>query len=194
MTYHEVQIVAGDMRDQKTIMALRLLENVLLESEGAPLRRALLDACVAKDISGSMSGSMLQNIFSVRASGSEPGQKDAFVKALYHNLQKISMEGIEKELLEAALNSAEFKLREADFGTYPKGLIYGLSVLDSWIYDIDPVSSLQYEPLLKELRDAVNTNYYETLIETNLLDNTHRVILTLTPGTGQRGKGTDRAG
>ena len=185
MTFHEVQIVAGDMRDQKTIMALRLLENVLLESEGAPLRRALLDAGVAKDISGSMSGSMLQNIFSVRASGSEPGQKDAFVKALYHNLQKISMEGIDKELLEAALNSAEFKLREADFGTYPKGLIYGLSVLDSWIYDIDPVSSLQYEPLLKELRDAVNTNYYETLIETNLLDNTHRVILTLTPEPGK---------
>ena len=73
---------------------------------------------------------MLQNIFSVRASGSEPEQKDAFVKALYHNLQKISMEGIDKELLEAALNSAEFKLREADFGTYPKGLIYGLSVMD----------------------------------------------------------------
>ena len=185
MTFHEVQIVAGDMRDRKTVMALRLLENVLLESEGAPLRRALLDAGVAKDISGSMSGSMLQNIFSVRASGSEPGQKDAFVKALYHNLQKISMEGIDKELLEAALNSAEFKLREADFGTYPKGLIYGLSVLDSWIYDIDPVSSLQYEPLLKELRDAVNTNYYETLIETNLLDNTHRVILTLTPEPGK---------
>ena len=188
MTFHEVQIVAADMRDQKTVMALRLLENVLLESEGAPLRRALLDAGVAKDISGSMSGSMRQNIFSIRASGSEPGQKDAFVKALYHNLQKISMEGIDKELLEAALNSAEFKLREADFGTYPKGLIYGLSVLDSWIYDIDPVSSLRYEPMLQELRDAVNTNYYEALIETNLLDNTHRVILTLTPEQGKEEK------
>ena len=185
MTFHEVQIVAGDMRDQKTIMALRLLENVLLESEGAPLRRALLDSGVAKDISGSISGSMLQNIFSVRASGSEPEQKDAFVKVLYHNLQKISMEGIDKELLEASLNSAEFKLREADFGTYPKGLIYGLSVMDSWIYDMDPLSSLKYEQMLKELRDAVQTNYYETLIETNLLDNTHRVILTLAPEQGK---------
>ncbi|MBQ9634968.1 MAG: insulinase family protein, partial [Acidaminococcaceae bacterium] len=188
MTFHEVQIAAADMRDQKTIMALRLLENVLLESESAPLRRALLDAGVAKDISGSMSGSMLQNIFAIRASGSEPGQKDAFVKALYHNLQKISMEGIDKELLEAALNSAEFKLREADFGTYPKGLIYGLSVMDSWIYDLDPLSSLKYEQLLKDLRAAVNTNYYETLIETNLLDNTHRVILTLAPEQGKEEK------
>ena len=185
MTFHEVQIVAGDMRDQKTIMALRLLENVLLESEGAPLRRALLDAGVAKDISGSMSGSMLQNIFSIRASGSEPEQKDSFVKALYHNLQQISMEGIDKELLEAALNSAEFKLREADFGTYPKGLIYGLSVMDSWIYDLDPLDSLKFEQMLKELRAAAKTNYFETLIETNLLDNTHRVILTLVPEEGK---------
>ena len=188
MTFHEVQIVAGDMRDQKTVMALRLLENVLLESEGAPLRRALLDAGVARDISGSMSGSMLQNIFVVRASGSEPEQKDAFVKALYHNLQKISMEGIDKELLEASLNSAEFKLREADFGTYPRGLIYGLSVMDSWIYGIDPVSSLKYEEILKELRDAVNTDYFEMLIETSLLDNTHRVILTLAPEQGKEEK------
>ncbi len=185
MTFHEVQIVAGDMRDQKTVMALRLLENVLLEAESAPLRRALLDAGVAKDISGSMGGSMLQNIFSVRASGSEPEQKDAFVKALYHNLQKISMEGIDKELLEAALNSAEFKMREADFGTYPKGLIYILAVMDTWIYDIDPLSSLRYEAMLKELREAVHTNYYETLIETQLLDNTHRVILTLAPEPGK---------
>ena len=188
MTFHEVQIAAADMRDQKTIMALRLLENVLLESESAPLRRALLDAGVAKDISGSMSGSMLQNIFAVRASGSEPEQKEAFIKALYHNLQKISMEGIDKELLEAALNSAEFKLREADFGTYPKGLIYGLSVMDFWIYDLNPLDSLKYEQLLKELRDAVNTRYYETLIETNLLDNTHRVILTLSPEQGKEEK------
>ena len=185
MTFHEVQIVAGDMRDQKTIMALRLLENVLLESEGAPLRRALLDAGVSKDISGSVSTSMLQNIFSIRASGSEPDQKDAFVKALYHNLQKISMERIDKELLEASLNSAEFKLREADFGAYPKGLIYGLSVMDSWIYDLDPLDSLKYEQMLKDLRAAVKTNYFETLIETNLLDNTHRVILTLEPEQGK---------
>jgi len=188
MTFHEVQIVAGDMRDQKTLMALRLLENVLLESESSPLRRALLDAGVAKDISGSISGSMLQNIFSIRASGSEPQNKDAFIKALYHNLQKISMQGIDKELLEAALNSAEFKLREADFGTYPKGLIYGLSVMDTWIYDLDPIECLKYETLLKELRDAVHTNYYETLIETNLLDNTHRVILTLIPEPGKEEK------
>lgn len=188
MTFHELQIVAADMRDRKKTTAMRLLESVLLESESAPLRRALLDAGIAKDISGSFSGSMRQNLFCIRASGSEPEQKDAFLKALYHNLQKITREGIDKELLEAALNASEFKLREADFGPYPRGLIYGLSVLDSWIYDLDPIESLRYETMLKELRAAAKTRYFENLIETDLLDNTHRVLLTLSPEPGKEEK------
>lgn len=87
-TFHEVQIVVSDMRDLRTTFAMKLLESVLLESESAPLRRALLDAGVAADISGSFSGSMRQPVFAVRASGSDPDRKEDFIKALYHNLQK----------------------------------------------------------------------------------------------------------
>lgn len=184
-TFHEVQIVVSDMRDLKTTFAMKILESVLLESESAPLRRALLDAGVAADITGGFSGSMLQPVFSVRASGSDKKNKEPFIKALYHTLQKISREGIDKELLESALNATEFKLREADFGPYPKGLIFGLDIMDSWIYDTDPFQAMRYEKTLKELRDAIPTRYYESLIETNLLDNTHRVILTLAPEPGK---------
>ena len=184
-TYHELQIVSNDSRNLKQAMALRMLEAVLLESESSPLRRALLDEGFAKDISGSFSGSMLQNIFSIRASGSEPEARDRFISAVYRNLQKITREGIDKELLEAALNSAEFKLREGDYGSYPKGLIYGLGLMDGWIYDMDPVRCLEYEDLLKDLRAAVKTRYYEQLIENCLLDNTHRVLLTLSPEPGK---------
>jgi presequence protease len=184
-TFHEVQFVVSDMRDLRTTFAMKLLESVLLESESAPLRRALLDAGVAADISGSFSGSMRQPVFGVRASGSEPDQKEKFIKALYHNLQKISREGIDKELLESTLNATEFKLRESDFGAYPKGLIYGLDIMDSWIYNVDPIQAMSYETLLKDMRAAIGTRYFEQLIETNLLDNTHRVILTLAPEPGK---------
>ncbi|HCJ91591.1 MAG TPA: peptidase M16, partial [Acidaminococcaceae bacterium] len=94
-TFHEVQIVVSDMRDLKTTFAMKILESVLLESESAPLRRALLDAGVAADITGGFSGSMLQPVFSVRASGSDKKNKEPFIKALYHTLQKISREGID---------------------------------------------------------------------------------------------------
>ena len=88
------------------------------------------------------------------------------------------------ELLEACLNMLEFKLREADFGAYPKGLIYGIGVMDTWLYDGDPLDGLRYNKLLAELREGIKTNYYEQLIENYLLDNTHKVLLTLMPKKG----------
>ena len=79
----------------------------------------------------------------------------------------------------------EFKLREADFGAYPKGLIYGISVMDSWLYDGDPLAGLRYTEALQQLREGIKTRYYEQLIENYLLDNTHKVIVTLNPEQGK---------
>ena len=184
-TYHELHIVTGDARDVKTSMALRVLESVLLEGNSAPLRLALLQSGVAKDISGSYTGSYRQPIFSIKAAGSKPEQRDKFISIIYHTLQQLTINGIDKELLEAHLNYLEFKLREADFGAYPKGLIYGISVMDSWLYDGDPLAGLRYTEALQQLREGIKTRYYEQLIENYLLDNTHKVIVTLNPEQGK---------
>ncbi|MBQ7317423.1 MAG: insulinase family protein [Phascolarctobacterium sp.] len=190
-TYHELSIVVGTATDIKTSMALRLLEGVLLESESSPLRRALLDEGVAQNVSGSYVGSLLQPIFSIKASGSEPQLRDKFISAVYRNLQEITINGLDKELLEAALNATEFKLRESDFGAYPKGLIYGIGVMDNWLYGGNPIEGFRYNKILKELREGLKTRYYEQLIEGYLLDNTHKVIVTLVPQPGKEEK--DRA-
>ena len=166
-------------------MALRVLESVLLEGNSAPLRLALLQSGVAKDISGSYAGSYRQPIFSIKAAGSKPEQRDKFISIIYHTLQQLTINGIDKELLEAHLNYLEFKLREADFGAYPKGLIYGISVMDSWLYDGDPLAGLRYTEALQQLREGIKTRYYEQLIENYLLDNTHKVIVTLDPEQGK---------
>ena len=76
-----------------------------------------------------------QPIFSIKASGSEPELRDKFISVIYKTLQDITINGLDKKLLEAALNSTEFKMRESDFGAYPKGLIYGIGVMDNWLYD-----------------------------------------------------------
>ena len=140
---------------------------------------------VAKDISGSYAGSYRQPIFSIKAAGSKPEQRDKFISVIYHTLQQLTINGIDKELLEAHLNYLEFKLREADFGAYPKGLIYGISVMDSWLYDGDPLAGLRYTETLQQLREGIKTRYYEQLIENYLLDNTHKVIVTLNPEQGK---------
>ena len=184
-TYHELHVVVGRATDIKTGTALRLLESVLLESNSAPLKLALMEAGIGSDISGSYAGSYLQPIFSVKVAGSEPDLRDKFISVTYKTLQDVTIKGIDKELLEAALNSLEFKLREADFGVYPKGLIYGISCMDSWLYDGNPFECLRFEGLLQELRNGIKTRYYEQLIENYILDNTHKVLITLSPEQGK---------
>lgn len=184
-TYHELSIVTGNSTDVETAMALRMLEAVLLESESSPLRRALMDAGVGQNISGSFSASMLQPVFSVRVSGSEKEQRDKFISVIYKTLQELTINGIDKKLLEATLNSAEFKLRESDFGAYPKGLIIGLGVMDNWLYGGDPIDGLCYNKYIAHLRQGLKGNYFESLIENYLLDNTHKAIVTLLPQPGK---------
>ncbi len=184
-TYHELSIVTGKATDIITTTSLRMLEGVLLESESSPLRRALVQAGVGQNISGSFSSSMLQPVFSIRVSGSEKNLRDKFISVIYKTLQDLTINGIDKKLLQAALNSLEFKLREADFGPYPKGLIYGISIMDSWLYGGSPIDALHYEDCLAALRKGLESNYYESLIENYLLDNTHKVIVTLLPQPGK---------
>ncbi len=184
-TYHELSIVTGTAMDVKTSMALRLLEAVLLEVESSPLRRALMQAGVGQNISGSFVGSLQQPVFAIRVSGSEPQLRDKFVSVIYKTLQDLTINGLDRQLLEGALNSLEFKLREADFGGYPQGLIYNLGIMDNWLYGGDPMASLKYNDILRELRAGIGQRYYESLIENYLLDNTHKVIVSLLPSPGK---------
>lgn len=184
-TYHELSIAVGCAKDVKTSMALRILEGVLLESESSPLRRALLEAKLGQNVSGSYAGSMLQPVMSIKVSGSEYEDKDKFISVIYRTLQQLTVKGIEKKLLEGALNAAEFKLREADFGVYPKGLIYGIGIMDNWLYGGNPVDGLRYDAILKELRAGISNGYFERLIENYLLDNTHKVLVSLRPQPGK---------
>lgn len=186
-TYHELSIVTGHrVQDDLTCSALRLLESVLLENESGPLRRALIEAKVGQFISGSFVSSLLQPIFSIKVSGSEKEQKDKFLSVVYRELQRLMVEGIDRELLEAALNAMDFRLREADFGNYPKGLIYGLNVMETWIYDGNPINVLRYKKKMQTLRQGLKSRFYEEVIEQFLLDNSHRVLVTLMPKQGKQ--------
>ncbi len=183
--YHELSVVAGRSTDTMTSMAMRLLEGVLLESESSPLRRALLAAGVGQNVSGAYEGSMLQPVFSVRVAGSEKDLRDKFVSVTYKTLQELTINGIDQKLIEAALNALEFKLRENDFGPYPKGLLYGIGIMDNWLYGGNPVDGLRYEKAIATMRRGLKHRYFEQLIENYLLDNTHKVIVTLLPQPGK---------
>ena len=90
----------------------------------------------------------------------------------------------------AGINSSEFKFREADFGQFPKGLLFGLNCLDSWLFDdMKPFIHLECLGTFAKLRKAVDTDYFEKLIQEYLLDNTHGSSVTVKP---KRGLGNER--
>ena len=182
--YHELAIALNRCLDRKDLLALRLLNGAIIDSDSGPLKRVLIEAKVAQNITGNVETSLLQPVFSIRASGSTLERREDFISIVYRELQKLTREGINKELLEGGLNAAEFKLRENEHDGYPKGLMLCLVAMDAWNYELDPVETLRYKKIFRELREGLKTDYYEKLIENYLLDNTHKVFVTLQPEAG----------
>ena len=183
-TYLSLNYAVGDSRDPEFYLAFDILNHILLESPAAPLKKALLDAEIGEDVLSSYDESLLQHNFSVIVKGANPEDEEKFLEVIYKTLEKTVEEGIDKKLIEGAINATEFELREADYGRYPKGLIYGIKTMDTWLYDAHPSIHLQYEAVFKKIRQALTTDYFEKMIDKYLLNNNHQAILTLVPTKG----------
>ncbi len=180
-TFLSLSMLVGAADDAETMLALEILEHALLKTQAAPLRKALIDAKIGKDVDSSFEDSLLQPFFSIIVNGAEPERADLFYDTIQKTLQQLVQEGLDRTLLEASINLLEFKLREADFGQYPKGLIYNIKLMNSWLYDADPAMYLYYEDLIQKMKDGLEQGYFEQIIERCLIKNPHKVLLVLQP-------------
>ena len=180
-TFITLNIAAGKATDPEGYLGLMMLEHILLETPAAPLKKALLDAGLGKEVFGSYSKSILQPTMTFGVSGANPEQVDAFKNTVHTTLAKLANEGLDKKLVESSVNIFEFHLREANYGNRPKGLVYNMKCMDSWLYDQDPLMHLAYEPALDKIKRESKTGYFEELIKTCLLNNTHQALVALQP-------------
>ena len=188
-TYLSYNMVVGQAKDINLSLAFEVLDYALLSAPGAPLKQVLLDAKIGKDIYGSFEDGIKQTYFSIVAKGANLSQKEEFVKVIRDTLTKIAEEGIDKKAVKAGINYYEFRFREADFSSYPKGLMYGLDILSSWLYDDEkPFCEVQLLEGFEFLKKAAEEGYFEELIRKYLLDNTHGSILSLVPERGLAAK------
>ena len=183
-TYLSVNTVVGDDLDPILYMAFQILEYVLLDAPGAVLKKELISAGIGQDILGSYENGILQPYFSVIAKNADGSQKEAFLKTVKATLKKLADDGINQKSLMAGINYYEFRSREADFGNAPKGLMYGLQCLDSWLYGGDPLMHLEYEETFAFLKKAAKEGYFEELIRKYLLDNPFEAVITVSPKRG----------
>ena len=171
--------------DKELYLAFEVLEYALLNAPGAPLKKALIDAGIGKDIMGSYDNGIYQPIFSIIAKNANEEQKEEFLSVIRNVLEDCVKNGISKKSLLAGINSMEFKFREADFGAYPKGLMYGLQCLDSWIYDEkEPFMHIEAIETYAFLKEQTKGRYFEELVQKYLLDNTHVSVVITKPQKG----------
>ena len=184
-TYLSYNRVVGDTLDKMLYQAFDVLDYALVSSPGAPVKQALIDAGIGDDVYGSYDAGILQPVFSFVAKNANASQADEFESIIENTLKEVVKTGINKEALLAGINSSEFKFREADFGQFPKGLLFGLNCLDSWLFDdMKPFIHLECLDTFAKLRRAVDTDYFEKLIQEYLLDNTHGSSVTVKPKCG----------
>lgn len=184
-TYLSYNKVVADVLDRELYQAFSVLDYVLVSAPGAPIRQALIDAGIGQDVYGSFEDGMLQPFFSIVAKNANEEDQERFVTIIEETLQKLVKEGLNQDALLAGINSTEFRFREADYGQFPKGLLYGLQCMESWLFDDKkPFIHLECLDTLQFLREQMNTGYFEKLIQKYLLDNTHGAVVTVVPKKG----------
>lgn len=180
-TYLSVNTVVGTDLDPVLYVAFQILEYTLIDAPGAPLKQALIDAGIGQDILGGYDNGILQPYFSVIAKNTDKSRRGEFLAVVKGTLRKLADQGIDKKSLLAGLNYFEFRYREADYGSAPKGLMYGLWSMDSWLYDGDPLLHLEYQKTFDYLKQAVDQGFFEELIRDWLLDNPHEAVVIVSP-------------
>lgn len=184
-TYLTYNTVVGTSADKKLCTAFSILEYALLLAPGAPLKKALIDAGLGKDILSSFDDGIKQPNFSIIAKNANAEDLERFIQVLEDTLASIVEQGMDKKSLLAAINYFEFKHKEGNFGRFPKGLMLGLNAFSTWLYDDAAALDLfSLNDVYDALKQDVETGYFEALIKQYILQNTHKSYCLLMPKKG----------
>ena len=162
------------------LLSLRILLKAIVESEAAPLRKAIIDAGLGKDVDLDFELDLRQPIIGITVNGAEADSADKFSEIVNAKFQELA-NGLDKIQLKAALNTIEFALRESDFGSTPKGLIYGLTLLRTKLYGGAIDTLLKYEDALSLIKSELPNGLFEYLIDICFLSNSHIIRAVLKP-------------
>lgn len=188
-TYLSYNAMVGDVLDRELYQAFQVIDYAIAGAPGTPVKQALIDAGIGTDVYSVYENGIYQPYYSIIAKNANVKDETKFISIIEEQLAKIVKNGFDKNALLAGLNSLEFRHREADYGTNPKGLMYGLAILDSWLYeDREPFLHIEANGTFAALREKIDTGYFEALVEKYLINNPHKTILTVVPQKGLTAK------
>ncbi len=160
--------------------AASVLAQVLCGTNESPLTKAILEAGLAQDVSLYNSNGTMQHGLYFNAKNTSAEKKDELLRTVDRVLEEQSR-GLDHRQLHAILNQAEFANREMDFGRMPRGLIFAMTSLESWLYGGDPAQGLVSEELFRSLRAKIDEGWFEKFLRQMTLDNPHTATVVLMP-------------
>jgi len=183
-THHVIAWLLPSITDPKQRLALRLLEGVLIEHAGSPLR-AYLDSHPLGTSPSPLLGlddSHYEMVFYTGLRGSEPEHAEAVEQGVMDLLTDVASKAIESETIETILHQIEIDQRHIGGDSMPYGLNLMLEGFSTAIHDGNPIDVWEVDEHLAWLREQVkDEQWLPNLIKTHLLENNHRVRVTLVP-------------
>ena len=181
-TFLNLSFVTGLGTDRELGMAMDILSDALVNFPSAPIRKALQDAHLGKEVNAYSDDSSKQSTFSITVNNANPEDASKFKEIVFNTLRNVVNEGLNRKVLEGLINRKEFSMREEKGGF--NGLILGMNALTGWMFKDDPFVSVGYEKPLQNIKGSLKTSYLENMIEKHILGNPHSLLAVLKPKKG----------
>lgn len=167
--------------DPETLLGAQILADYLAGDTEAPLKKAVLDAKLGADFSVMVHDGMQQAWIGWQVTNTDNEKLPQIKKLLHSVMTKMADNGLDRQRLAACYNSLAFGLMDRDSSGFPRGLLEGINVMETWSYGGDPAQNLAYQSVLTSLKDKLETNFFEELLRTTLLDTTKGVLVCMVP-------------
>lgn len=179
-THYALGFKVGLYDEREKVLAVSALLDAIASNNESPLKKELLKRHICEEAWTYVEDQLINPYICIglkRCSDDE----EKVVSAVRGILAEIAEKGIDKDVIEASLNQMEFRLREADFGNMPSGLIYCTMAMASWLYGGDPTLYLEYESALSSIRKKASKGYFEQLIRELFLESKHCAVVKILP-------------
>ena len=163
-----------------------LMSNILLDNSASPLRKALEGSKLGTSPSPltGLEADQKELVFAAGLEGVSANKHFEVEELIVNCLKSLIKDGVPEDLIHSSLHQLEIRQREITGSGMPFGLQIMLNCLPACIHNDNPLEILDLDNAFNTIKENLKSeNYIESLIEKNLISNSHRLNYSLIPDT-----------
>ena len=173
--------VIGQALDVFRTVAADVLFEAILGSNEAPVKKAIIEAGLGGNVTSYTSNACQQPYEMIMLQNAKPDAARELRRVIEETCRDLVEHGVPRDRLEAVISNNEYSLRQRDYGV-ADGVALACDALSTWLYDDEAATdALKLGPVYAELRDALEGNFFEDLLQELVLDSEHWALVELVP-------------